>query len=172
MVNRMEVTSLLKWLPATELDVRKIRPLSNLYKLDEPIPDREFPTLSYYSVEHAYVASKSLSPTIRKHVSSIQGDNPEYWGMPALKYGRGLSPHPDWDSAKLSIMEHYLRLKFAQPRFKEFLLATNRQMIWETGHKFWGIPGENHLGKLIMKIRGEIRDLDGHFFSMAEDLQE
>ena len=61
-------------------------------------------------------------------------------------------------------MEEALRAKFNIPEFKEKLLATG-EMHLEEGNNwndtFWGVDlktgkGENHLGKLLMKIRKEL----------------
>lgn len=61
-------------------------------------------------------------------------------------------------------MENCLRQKFKQEPFKSKLLATGNIIIQEGNRwndKFWGIclktnQGENHLGKMIMKIREEL----------------
>jgi predicted NAD-dependent protein-ADP-ribosyltransferase YbiA (DUF1768 family) len=59
-------------------------------------------------------------------------------------------------------MEDLLRQKFQNPYLKNKLLATGNAEIEETnswGDVFWGIckgVGENHLGKILMKIRSEL----------------
>lgn len=68
----------------------------------------------------------------------------------------------DFHEQKLQIMEELLREKFNQSWFRNKLLATgDRQLVegntW--GDTFWGVcdgVGENHLGKLLMKIRAEL----------------
>lgn len=63
-------------------------------------------------------------------------------------------------------MEACLRSKFNNPEMRARLLATGDADIYE-GNKwndhFWGVDllsgyGQNKLGKLLMKIRAEIRE--------------
>lgn len=139
-----------------KINVREYRPLSNLYKLVKPIQDVEYPDIYYWSVEHAYVAAKTSSREERIRIAGLIGQNDSYYGMVALKAGRKLVRGVDWDEVKLGIMEHYLRQKFKQPEFANELRSTGDAYIYEFGHKFWGEPGENHLGKLLMRIRDEL----------------
>jgi ribA/ribD-fused uncharacterized protein len=68
---------------------------------------------------------------------------------------------PDWEQVKIKIMEHCLLQKFApKTKLLDKLLATKDLEIIEGntwGDVFWGQcplgTGENHLGKLLMKIR-------------------
>lgn len=59
-------------------------------------------------------------------------------------------------------MEDLLRLKFSNREVANLLILTGDEELIEGnwwGDKFWGIyngEGENHLGKLLMKIRGEL----------------
>lgn len=110
---------------------------------------------SYPSVEHAYQASKTLDIKKRKQ---FQNDN--LTSGQAKKLGKTLQIRPDWEDIKLSIMEELLRQKFNQRLFKIRLIETNNKELIEGnnwGDTFWGIyngKGSNHLGKLLMKIRG------------------
>lgn len=71
----------------------------------------------------------------------------------------------DWDDVKLSIMEELLVQKFSKHPFKTLLKQTGNQNISEGNmhnDSYWGIDlkqnpniGENHLGRLQMKIRDE-----------------
>lgn len=71
----------------------------------------------------------------------------------------------DWDNLKLEVMKKCLRQKFTQEPFKSKLLATGNIIIQEGNRwndKFWGVclktnKGANHLGKMIMKIREELK---------------
>ena len=68
----------------------------------------------------------------------------------------------DWDEKKLRIMELLCRRKFtANPNLRERLLLTFDEELehlspWDL---YWGTDadgkGENHLGKIIMKLRDE-----------------
>jgi len=71
---------------------------------------------------------------------------------------------PDFWKIKLNVMEEILREKAKQhPRVVEKLLETKDKEIVENSpyDDFWGIGpngnGENHLGKLWMKLRDELR---------------
>lgn len=79
----------------------------------------------------------------------------------AKRYAKNLTLRKDWSEARLGVMEILLRQKFGQPDFRAALLVTGDAYIEETNtwrDTFWGVcdeVGENHLGKLIMKIRDE-----------------
>lgn len=69
----------------------------------------------------------------------------------------------NWNEVKLHIMEHFVHLKFFVDRVLGCsLIATgNAQLIegntWND--KFWGVcdgEGENHLGKILMKVRDDL----------------
>ena len=71
----------------------------------------------------------------------------------------------DWDEVKVDIMEELLRLKVEQnPYVKKKLLQTEDYLIVEDSPKdsFWGWgpnrDGENHLGKLWMELRDELKE--------------
>ena len=75
-----------------------------------------------------------------------------------------LSIRGDWESIKLSIMKKGLYEKFTQhPFLKKLLLETGDQEIVENSPRdsYWGIGknglGHNHLGRLLMDIRKEIK---------------
>lgn len=111
----------------------------------------------YPSVEHAYQASKTLSmagrATIRRCVYPEQ----------AKKAGKGLEIRDDWEQIKLRVMGDLLRQKFAHKELRDKLLATGEETLIEGntwGDTFWGVcgVGKNHLGKLLMEIRNEIKE--------------
>ena len=131
--------------------------LSNFYPC--PISYR---MVVYPSVEHAYQASKTLvlSERIRIKNTHYAGDAKKMGG-PKEKGGI-VTLRPNWDGIKLQIMEYLLRQKFAIPALRDRLIATGSQELIEGnwwGDTFWGVckgNGENHLGKLLMKIRSEL----------------
>ena len=68
-------------------------------------------------------------------------------------------------------MEELLRLKFAQPYLRDLLIATGEQKLIEGNYwhdNFWGScscekcgdKGENHLGRLLMKLRSEYKNAE------------
>jgi ribA/ribD-fused uncharacterized protein len=72
----------------------------------------------------------------------------------------------NWDSIKENVMLYGLRQKFSNPILKQKLIDTE-DMVIEEGNtwsdKFWGIclktgEGENKLGKLLMKVRSELKN--------------
>src|SRR5262245_17852360 len=112
----------------------------------------------YASVEHAYVAAKTLDESEREHVRTLS--NPGS----VKRFGRKLTLRDDWEDVKLSVMEDLLRMKFRQERLRMLLLSTGEAELIEGntwGDRFWGQDpqgnGHNHLGKLLMKLRAEYR---------------
>lgn len=87
----------------------------------------------------------------------------------AKRLGRQAVLRDDWEQNKLNVMETALRKKFAIPELREKLLATGDAELIEGNHwhdnfygdchcdKCKGIPGQNSLGKLLMKIRADIK---------------
>jgi len=112
---------------------------------------------SYPSVEHAYQAAKTLDTKERKIIFNMKSP------YDVKKYSKTLTLRKDWDEVKLKVMEDLLRQKFTKnSEHGQKLLDTGDAHIEETnwwGDTFWGVckgKGENHLGKLLMKIRGDI----------------
>lgn len=74
------------------------------------------------------------------------------------------SVRPDWDAVKISIMYKAVSTKFmTYGDIAEILLSTGEQIIVEKSptDTFWGCgldgSGQNHLGKILMRIRQEMR---------------
>jgi len=70
----------------------------------------------------------------------------------------------NWDEVKLKIMKEILHAKVAQHHYvkKKLLDSGNRELIedsWRDSYWGWGPnkDGENHLGKLWMEVRDEVR---------------
>lgn len=128
--------------------------LSNFWLCAVPADDG----FSYPSTEHAYQAEKTLDPDQRQKIRLADTS-----GI-AKRLGRSVTKRPDWDDIKLGVMERLLRHKFTlHPSLKEKLLATGDRKLIEGntwGDTYWGVckgTGENNLGKLLMKIREELR---------------
>lgn len=87
----------------------------------------------------------------------------------AKRAGRNVTLRPDWEDAKLGVMERVLRQKFSQPEMSAKLLSTGNAVLIEGnnwGDMFWGCiwnnerklwVGENHLGVLLMNLREEVK---------------
>jgi ribA/ribD-fused uncharacterized protein len=111
----------------------------------------------YYSVEHAYQAAKTLNKDERKVIRNVSSPDK------AKKLGKKCTIRKDWESIKLQVMYCLLKQKFAHPELKELLLSTwNAELIEGNWWKdtFWGVyngKGSNHLGRLLMKVRDELK---------------
>lgn len=121
------------------------------------------PVFGFPTVEHYYQAAKSLDPADWKKIQATP-----YPGR-AKRLGRKFKLRRDWESVKFKVMEKALREKFKIPELREALLATENQELLEgnTWHdNVWGncwcgkcrkVPGQNMLGKLLMRIREELK---------------
>jgi N-glycosidase YbiA len=114
----------------------------------------------YPSVEHAYQAAKCRRRSDRDFI--LEASSPGE----AKRRARQVEIVRDWDNIKLSVMEKLLRQKFAKEPFRSQLLSTGDQELIEGntwGDTFWGVcrgQGQNHLGRLLMEIRADIRAED------------
>ena len=134
--------------------------LSNFY-----LAPVEFEGLTYPSTEHAYQAAKIDDPEVRKMISELpepkQTKQASHW----------LTPPENWHTTrKFEVMELVLREKFKHEDLALKLLATGEKELIEgnTWHDTsWGVcfcakcgnKGDNHLGKILMKIRKELKDV-------------
>lgn len=120
--------------------------------------DVEVPT-----VEHAFQAAK-----MEDMLDCFQVAEAETPGE-AKRLGRTLRMRDDWDAVKFRKMEVYLNLKFASgSRLARMLTGTGDQVLVEGNHwhdQIWGNclckshqfeVGQNHLGRLLMKVRAEL----------------
>lgn len=111
---------------------------------------------TYATVEHAFQATKTRDPKEREWIRSALTP-----GV-AKRRGRKVTMRDDWETFRLEAMEGLLRRKFTHPHLRKMLVDTGDAWIIEGNHwgdRFWGVcggEGENHLGKLLMKIRAEI----------------
>ena len=116
----------------------------------------------YQTVEHAYqsLKFKTTAPDIEEEIAKC------YSAYDAMRIAHENTDKqaPDWDDVKVIVMERLLRAKLKQnPYVKRKLMETGDLPICEDSPKdgFWGIGpdrnGRNELGKLWMKLRGELR---------------
>jgi len=123
--------------------------------------------IRYPTVEHAFQAAKVLKPSRAATVIlRWPFSHPsKFTAAQAKRAGRRLSLREDWESVKLTVMEECLRAKFSDVDLRTKLLDTGDAELVEGNNwndAFWGYDdvrerGENHLGKLLMKIRAELR---------------
>lgn len=120
----------------------------------------EFEGIRYQTNEHAYQAAKTLDQDERIYISKLPkpGD--------AKRYGRRIKLREDWESVKFDIMYRINLDKYTSNlSLKKKLLDTCNEYIQEGnmwGDTIWGIDlktgkGENNLGKILMRIRDELR---------------
>lgn len=127
--------------------------LSNFYNSPITIDGITYPT-----VEHFFQAMKSFNHNDRKRVADAPTP-----GI-AKRMGRMLLLRPDWEAVKEDIMYLGLRAKFTDKELAEQLLDTgDAELIEENewGDRYWGVcngEGQNRLGKLLMKVREEIKN--------------
>lgn len=113
------------------------------------------------SVEHAFQAMKC------KLVE-------EFWWVAtaarpadAKERGRRTTLRTDWVDVRLQVMLWLLRQKFQDAELARKLLATGDVQLIEGnwwGDRFWGVSqgaGKNHLGRLLMQVREELRGAEG-----------
>lgn len=127
--------------------------LSNFYEVSV-----EYNGLTYGSTEAAFQAQKCITDEERIAFTKYSPDK-------SKRAGKRVNLRPDWEDVKIRIMEEVLRAKFTQHKdLAERLISTGDKILIEGndwGDVFWGADsstgeGENHLGKLLMKIRGEL----------------
>ena len=111
------------------------------------------------SVEHAYQGTKcryfGASETI--HKAGTPGE--------AKRLGKIFQKREDWEEVNEKVMLNLVREKFKDKELRRKLLATGKQELVEGnywGDTFWGVDskkgGTNKLGKILMKVRKELRD--------------
>ena len=123
----------------------------------------ELEGIVFISVEHAFQAAKTEDHEIRLRIASMIRP-----GMAKRAGGsRGIIPDFDrskWDDKKLQVMETVCRIKFEDQELRQKLIDTGHEELVEGNRwndRFWGVclktqKGQNHLGKILMKIRSEI----------------
>lgn len=121
----------------------------------------EYEGMKFMSTENAYQAAKTLDKAKRKAFQ---------WCSPgaAKKAGSNIQVREDWFQINMQLMEDLNMQKFSKREFKKLLLDTGDEELIEGnywGDKYWGVDsktgeGENHLGKLLMRIRDRLREKD------------
>lgn len=115
--------------------------------------------LLWMTSEHAYQAAKFEDKEIINliHSSLSAHDSKKV----AQSYKNKINK--EWDTIKITVMEDIIRAKISlYPYIRGKLLETGAREIIEDSHKdsFWGrgedFKGRNELGKVWMKMRGEI----------------
>lgn len=120
--------------------------------------------ITYQNAEAAFQAQKCMTDE----------EKCEFAELPPAKAkgkGRRVALRPDWDEVKVGLMEEIVYAKFSQSeQLKQMLLATGDAMLVEGNtwnDVFWGVDsksgrGENHLGRILMQVREELRRDGNH----------
>lgn len=122
--------------------------------------------LTYRNNEAAFQAQKLANKEERKNFC-------EYSPSKAKLEGRNCNLRKDWEEIKYQVMYDIVRVKFSQNiELKKQLLATGTEELIEGNwwhDNCWGdcscdrckdIKGQNNLGKILMKVREEIKNED------------
>ena len=113
--------------------------------------------ITYQNNEAAFQSAKSTDEKMRASFAMV---NPSQ----AKSKGRHIQLRRDWEKVKFDIMYEICLAKFSQNEdLREKLLATGDQHLEEGntwGDKIWGTvkgKGQNNLGKILMRVREELR---------------
>ncbi|TAE54339.1 MAG: NADAR family protein [Nostocales cyanobacterium] len=123
----------------------------------------EMDALNWPTVEHYYQAQKFVGSEDEEIIPLIHAaSTPEQ----AAALGRCTTRklRKDWEMVKTDVMKVAVLKKFlTHARIREVLLVTGDEILVENSPTdyFWGCgadhTGENHLGKILMSVREEIR---------------
>jgi len=113
------------------------------------------------TTEHYYQAQKFEDAELQERIR--QAEKPVIAKNLSRKYRTRI--RPDWDQVKDEVMERAVRAKVTQHAgLRALLLATGDEDIAETAPNdyYWGLgadgSGQNKLGRLLMRLRTELRD--------------
>jgi len=116
--------------------------------------------LTYKNNESAFQSAKVLDIEKRKQFTEIDPSS-------AKSKGRHVTLRHDWEDVKVSIMITIARNKFMQNKdLKQRLLDTKDEDLQEGNSwndTYWGVcngRGKNVLGKILMKIRDELKEVE------------
>jgi hypothetical protein len=142
--------------------------LSNFYPAKIEHQGITYPTLEHYYVSMKVKNDQQIDG---KYITMI--DCRELIAkMPdpakVKQFGKIIKLRRDWDDVKLDIMLWGIREKFKHNDLKELLLSTGDEELVEGNwwhDNFFGVctcgpcygQGQNNLGKIIMKVRTELR---------------
>ncbi len=114
--------------------------------------------ITYNNNESAFQAQKTEDDNVKKEFVSLPP-------VKAKSKGRRVKLRSDWEKVKDNIMYEIVLAKFQQNEdIKQILLATGDAYLEETNtwkDKYWGVcngEGKNMLGKILMRVRQELRE--------------
>lgn len=128
--------------------------LSNFY----PAPV-EYEGIVYQNNEAAFQSAKITDYETRLKFANLDPSS-------AKRKGRSVQLRHDWEQIKYEVMYEIVKAKFSQNEdLKQRLLATGDEHLEEGntwGDRIWGTvngKGQNHLGKILMRVRNELKSL-------------
>ena len=137
--------------------------LSNFYPAKIEHQGITYPTLEHYYVSMKVKNDQQIDG---KYITMIdcreliaKMPNPAR----VKQFGKIIKVRRDWDDVKLDVMLWGVREKFKHTDLKDLLLSTGDQELVEGNtwnDTYWGIcrgEGQNNLGKILMKVRMELR---------------
>lgn len=131
------------------------RVLSNFWPVEIEFEGRIYP-----STENAYQAAKVMDFQRDYFVSCSASNAKSKWKQFIPMYSAA-----KWDKIKLDVMEKVSIEKYKNPELRQKLLDTGDKYLEETlwwQDTFYGVDyklgGQNKLGKLLMKIRENIKN--------------
>lgn len=117
----------------------------------------EYKGITYQNNEAAFQAQKVIKPEDRKMFAKLDPSA-------AKQLGRRVTLRDDWEAIKDTVMYEVCLAKFSQNQeLMDRLLKTGSRHLEEGntwGDKVWGTvngEGENRLGKILMRVREELR---------------
>ena len=132
--------------------------LSNFHPCNIDLCNMDDDNAIYPSVEHAFQAFKTNNAADRETVRTSETAGK------AKRIGRRVELKPDWENVKIHVMTVLVTRKFEDPFLRKLLLDTKETELIEGNEwrdTFWGVcqgRGQNHLGKILMKVRNDIRE--------------
>lgn len=114
--------------------------------------------LAYPSVEHAYVAAKTVDIDLRLQIRDTETPGQ------VKRLGRKIELRSDWEEIKVDTMRYLVTQKFRDNKeLGDLLLATGDLELIEGntwGDTFWGVcngVGSNRLGHILMEVRDALK---------------
>lgn len=129
------------------------------------------PHASAASLAYAEVVRTAKSPSQCKLLAAQRIGGGYAWRTalnPTIQQSldNGVKMRADWDAVKVEQMEEVVMLKFEQDAHcRNLLLSTGEKLLAEHTERdpFWGTggaarKGENHLGRVLMRVRERLRE--------------
>lgn len=128
--------------------------LSNYY--NSPVYYNNF---IFENAEAAFHAQKTKNKIVQYQFTELDPAS-------AKKLGRKIELREDWETVKEQIMYEIVKNKFRNSKLRQLLLETKDEELVEGNwwhDEFWGADintgkGKNKLGKILMKVREELKN--------------